>query len=70
MRDSVNRTSNSRNRREAPVPASANDDLRTAGLRVLAKLIARDLRKRRLDHGCLETDETFEAREINSENLS
>ena len=62
--------SNSRNRIEAPVLASANDGLRTAGLRVLAKLIAQDLRARRLDRGCLETDETLKAREINSENLS
>jgi len=70
MRDSIHGMSNSRNRIEAPVLASANDDLRTTGLRVLAKLIAQDLRARRLDRGCLETDETFKAGEINSENLS
>ena len=70
MRDSIHGMSNSRNRREAPIPASANDALRTAGLRVLAKLIAQDLRAYRLDRGCLETDETFKAGEINSENLS
>ena len=67
---SVNRTRKSKKRREAHILASANDDLRTAGLRVLAKLIAQDLRARRLDRGCLETDETFKAGEINSENLS
>jgi len=70
MRNSISGASNSRNRREAPVLASANDDLRTAGLRVLAKLIAQDLRARRLDRGCLETDETFKAKGTNVENLS
>jgi len=67
---SINGTSNSRNRREAPIPASANDDFRIAGLRVLAKLIAQDLRARSLGHGCLQTTETFKARETNGESLS
>ena len=67
---SVNRTRKSKKRREAHILASANDDLRTAGLRVLAKLIAQDLRTRSLGHGCLQTDETFKAKGINVENLS
>ncbi len=67
---STSRKSNSKNRRETPILVSANDDLRTAGLRVLAKLIAQDLGTRRLGHGSLQTGETFKAREINGENLS
>jgi len=59
----------SSNGKETSIPASANT-VRTAGLRVLAKLIARDLRARKLGHRCLEADETFKAREINGENLS
>jgi hypothetical protein len=70
MRDSIHGMSNSRNRIEAPVLASANDDLRTAGLRVLAKLIAQDLRVRKQRRVCLETEETFKAKEIDGENLS
>ncbi len=70
MRDSIHGMSNSRNRIEAPVLASANDDLRTTGLRVLAKLIAQDLRACRLAHGCQQTGEKFKAKEINVENLS
>jgi len=67
---STSRKRNSKNRRETPILVLANDDLRTAGLRVLAKLIAQDLGARRLDHGSLQTGETFKAREINGENLS
>jgi len=66
----VNRTRKSKKRREARILASANDDLRTAGLRVLAKLIAQDLRACRLAHGCQQTGEKFKAKEINVENLS
>jgi hypothetical protein len=67
---STSRKRNTKNRRDTPILASANDDLRTAGLRVLAKLIAQDLRTRSLGHGCLQTDETFKAKGINVENLS
>ena len=67
---SVNRTRKSKKRREARILASANDDLRTAGLRVLAKLIVQDLRARRLGYGSLQTDETFKAKGTNVENLS
>ena len=67
---SVNRARKSKKRREARILASANDDLRTAGLRVLAKLIVQDLRARRLGYGSLQTDETFKAKGTNVENLS
>ena len=67
---SINGTNSIRNRREACILASVNDDFRTAGLRVIAKLIAQDLRVRKLGHGCLQTSETFKAKEINVENLS
>ena len=69
MRKSINRARNSKNKRETPIPASASDDLRTTGLRVLAKLIAQEIRVRRLGHGCLQTGETFKARERNGESL-
>ena len=67
---SVNRTRKSKKRREARILVSANDDLRTAGLRVLAKLIAQDLRARRLGYGSQQTDETFKAKGTKVENLS
>ena len=67
---SVNRTRKSEDRREACILASPNDDIRTAGLRVLAKLIAQDLRAHRLRYGSIQIDETSKAKGTNIENLS
>jgi hypothetical protein len=41
---------NSKNKRGTPMLVSASDDLKTAGLRVLAKLIAHDLVIKRQDN--------------------
>jgi len=67
---SINQTRNNKNRRKAPFLISANDAPRTDGLRVLAKLIALDLRAHRLGCARLKISETYKAGEINGESLS